>query len=99
MVEGATEVPDLVIAMAEAYRDIKVSISNADNFVPKVRHNKAQIGFTFGSAKSLVFVFVQQNQWGQYIHRISALTVDSDHVYNRRAKKVCPQLLTKDIEL
>jgi hypothetical protein len=37
MVEGATEVPDLVIAMAEAYRDIKVSISNADNFVPKVR--------------------------------------------------------------
>jgi hypothetical protein len=99
MVEGATEVPDLVIAMAEAYVTSRSPSPTRTILSRRSAHNKAQIVLTFGSAKSLVSVFLQQDQWGQYIHRTSALTVDSDHVYNRRAKGVCPKLLTKDTEL
>jgi hypothetical protein len=99
MVEAAPQFTDFVIPSRKTYRDIKVAFCNTGHLGLKFRHNKPQIVVTFGSAESLVSVFVQQNQWGQYIHRTSALIVDSDHVYNRRAKGVCPKLLTKDIEL
>jgi hypothetical protein len=58
-----TEVPDFVIAMGKAYRDIEVPFSEADNLVPKFRHNKPQILVTFGYGESLVPVSVEQNQW------------------------------------
>jgi hypothetical protein len=43
VVEGTTEVPDFVIAMGKAYRDIEVPFSEADNLVPKFRHDNLQI--------------------------------------------------------
>jgi hypothetical protein len=48
MVEDTTEVPDLVIAIPKAYRDIEVPFSDAHNLALKFRHHKAQIVAALG---------------------------------------------------
>jgi hypothetical protein len=93
LVEAATKDAAFAATVRKTYRDIEVAFRNARHLGLNFRHNKPQIIVTFGSAKSFVSVFLQQNQWRQYIHRRSALTVDLDHVYNRRVKGVCPKLL------